>query len=223
MSTSIRVLIVNDDRLLSECLAFVLATDPRFTIVGVADCLDSALRKVRRHRPDILLLDLSLQRQVALELTRQPAVQAGRIKVLVLGLPEDEAAILECIEAGAAGFLLKEDSLDVLKRTIESAVQGEVHCSPQIARSAFARLAQLAREQHDLEALGATALSPRKLEILRLISEGLSNKQIAKKLDLSLFTVKNHIHAILDELQVEDRREAVQYAYAKRWINRQWA
>ena len=120
--------------------------------------------------------------------------------------------IMACIEAGAAGYVLKEASFDYLVEMIRSVHRGESFCSPRMAASLFSRIAELAGERLPSISLDSVKLTTRELEIINLIAEGLPNKKIAHRLSIEAQTVKNHIHNILDKLQLHNRLEAVEYA-----------
>jgi len=120
--------------------------------------------------------------------------------------------IMACIESGASGYVLKEASFDYLVDTIRSVHCGESFCSPQMTASLFSRIAELADERMPSKSHGSIKLTARELEIINLIAEGLSNKEISQRLFIETQTVKNHIHNILDKLQLHNRLEAVQYA-----------
>jgi len=120
--------------------------------------------------------------------------------------------IMACIEAGAAGYVLKEASFDYLVETIRSVHRGESFVSPQMAASLFSRIAELAGERGLRIPLSSVKLTARELEIINQIAAGLSNKEIARRLAIEAQTVKNHIHNILDKLQLHNRLEAVEYA-----------
>ena len=126
--------------------------------------------------------------------------------------------VLECVEAGAHGFVLEESSLEDLRNAIDLVVAGQRFYSQSIVESMFDQLALFSRESRWRSRLKNVALTQRELEVLRWIAEGLSNKQVARKLSVSLYTVKNHVHNILEKLQVSDRFEAVEQAIDNRWF-----
>jgi len=138
--------------------------------------------------------------------------EAPEVKVIILGMVDSTDEIMACIEAGAAGYALKETSFDHLVATIRSAHRGESLCSPRMAASLFSRIAELAGERILSIPPDSVQLTARELEIVNTIAEGLSNKEIAQQLFIETQTVKNHIHNILDKLQLHTRLEAVEYA-----------
>jgi DNA-binding NarL/FixJ family response regulator len=127
-------------------------------------------------------------------------------------MPDLNQEIMACIEAGAAGYVLKEATIDYLVETIRAVYQGESFCSPRLAASLFSRIAELVSERRPAIAPGAIKLTAREVEIIKEIAEGLSNQEIAQRLSIQPQTVKNHIHNILDKLQLHNRLEAVHYA-----------
>lgn len=212
------IMVVADHRLFGESLSLVLAGFEPFTVTTVTGHTEEAMQKVKECPPDIVLVDVRLPDKKALALTKQLTQELPTVKVLMLGVTEIEADIWECVEAGASGYVSREASLDELLRAIELVARGETLCSPQIAHSMFSRLSKLVRAAGEDEATEPTILSTRETEILQLIAEGWSNKQIANHLFLSLYTVKNHVHNILKKLRVQRRLEAVEYASQRQWV-----
>jgi two-component system, NarL family, nitrate/nitrite response regulator NarL len=135
---------------------------------------------------------------------RTLAAQVPQVRVVALGVPETDGHVLACIEAGVAGYVPRDGSLETLVATLMGVDRGEVLCSPRIIGSLFRRVAELAAQpQPPLE-----RLTVRELEILELIDQGLTNKEIARRLCIELSTVKNHVHNILEKLQVRRRADA---------------
>jgi len=157
----------------------------------------------------VALVDISMPDKDGLDVTRTLHNDLPSVKVIILGMPDMTDEIMACIEAGAVGYILKEGSFENLVETIRSAQRGESFCSPRMAASLFSRVAELAGEQIPQSSV---KLTPREVEIIYKIAEGLSNKEIAHQLSIEVQTVKNHIHNILDKLQLHNRLEAVQYA-----------
>jgi DNA-binding NarL/FixJ family response regulator len=195
-----RLLIVHDDRVCAQSLALALAAR-RFKAVDVVRCPEHALYQAERDPPDVVVIDWGLAEKTGYELIGRLKEIAADAKVLVFGMPEDESAMLDSIQAGVAGYALKSESLDDLVVRIEPAVQGEASCSPQIAQLAFGRWAAMTREQRAQQGQSAVQLTQRKLEILGLVDKGLSYKEIARVLPVSPSTVKNHVHHLFEKLQ----------------------
>jgi DNA-binding NarL/FixJ family response regulator len=210
--------IVHQNRIFRECLASVLSGDGRFRVEPVDNTDADELAAIEQQRPDVVLLDLNLPDQLALALTRYIHDRVDCAKVILLTHVDCEDGLVDCFEAGAKGCVLEESSLDDLRRAIEAVASGETFCSPKMVHSMFSWLAQSARDAYRRERSKQITLTPRELEVLRLIEDRLSNKQIARRLSLSLYTVKNHVHNIVEKLKVSDRFEAVEYARHCRWL-----
>lgn len=200
----IRVVIVHDAPLYREGLAHALAKFEDIGIEGTAANGDEVLTQIPDHQPDVILVHSAVPGNTAALRAIADAVPTA--KVIILGTPDTEEDIVACAEAGASGYVLQNESLDHLATTIRAVVRGEVMCSPRIAATLFRRVGELAAERHSWAA--QAHLTPRELEIVKLIDQQLSNKEIAQRLSIEVRTVKNHVHNILDKLQVHHRREA---------------
>jgi DNA-binding NarL/FixJ family response regulator len=199
-----RIIIVSDTRLYREGLALSLARVDRVVVVGVADTVASALTCIEEKNPDVALLDFAMHD--ALALPYAIAAARMRVKVVAFSVADTEEEVCECAEAGIAGYVARNGSKEDLIAAVESAVRGEVLCSPRVAASLFHRLA--AHVQTTKQRTPEAALTSRERDIIALIDRGLSNKEIARRLNISLPTVKNHVHNILEKLQVRRRGAA---------------
>jgi len=221
MNRPARLVIAGTHSLFRECLASMLGKVGHYQVTHHTGDFHRALETVEARCPDILVIDLNDPDDAATELVRSTRRQCPDVKIVILGTGGADHSILHCIEAGAGACVSKESSLDELCSVIERVRRGEAVYSPQIAYSMFARLAELSRERVRSERVEALELTPREMEILQLIAEGMSNRRIAEQLSLSVYTVKNHVHHILEKLHVQDRREAVEHAYARHWLQPQ--
>jgi len=201
----IGVVIVAATRLFREGLAQALAGVETIELAGaVAGCEEL----VRLEAPvDIVLLDVP---SVGVESIRAARVAVPEAAVVGLGVGEDVAELVACVEAGLTGYVSREGSFDDLARTIESVARGEMPCSPEIAGTLMRRLATLAAAQ-PLDPVEAS-LTRREREIVELIESGLSNKEIALRLGIELATVKKHVHHVLDKLNVSRRLDAADWS-----------
>ncbi len=220
MSQTTRLLIVHEDSLHRQCLAAALANTGRFQIVASAHTAAEALVRMGQEPANVVLADWNLPAEGALALTRRITHDFPEVKVLLMGLAETAGNVQACAEAGVAGYVLKEETLEQLTERIDQALRGETVCSAGIARHVFSRLAQLAREQLSHTKVDGPCPTCREMQILQLIAEGMSNKQIASRLCLSLHTVKNHVHNLLEKLSAEGRYAAVRYAYERHWLKK---
>ncbi|MFZ0390209.1 MAG: response regulator transcription factor [Calditrichia bacterium] len=217
MNESIGIFIADDNRLLREGLISMLEEQEGFGIIGAAANGRDALEKIKELRPQVALIDIGMPDKDGIEVTQALHQDLPEVKVIILGMPDLSDEIMACIEAGAVGYVLKEASFDYLVETIRSAQRGESFCSPRMAASLFSRVAELARDQIPESSV---KLTPREVQIINQIAEGLSNKEIAQKLSIEPQTVKNHIHNILDKLQLQNRLEAVEYARERKLLKK---
>jgi DNA-binding NarL/FixJ family response regulator len=199
-----RIIIISDARLYREGLALSLAGVDRVVVVGVADSVASALACIEDKNPDAALLDFAMPDALSLP----GAIVAAEIpvKVVAFSVADTEDEICECAEAGIAGYVGRNGSKEDLIAAVENAIRGEVLCPPRVTATLFRRLAAHvhAKKQRPPDA----ALTSREQDIIALIDRGLSNKEIARQLKISLPTVKNHVHNILEKLQVRRRAAA---------------
>lgn len=212
MQKLIRVFIVDDNRLLREGLVSMLAEQEDIIVIGAAASGRKALEQIKNLRPEIVLIDIGMPGKNGIEVTQELRRDLPEAKVIILGMVDLTGEIMACIEAGAAGYVLKEASFDYLVETIRSVHCGESVVSPQMAASLFSRIAELAAERLPRIPPNSVKLTTRELEIINVIAEGLSNKEIAQRLSIEAQTVKNHIHNILDKLHLHTRLETVEYA-----------
>jgi DNA-binding NarL/FixJ family response regulator len=218
MNKSVRIFIADDNRLLREGLASMLAEIDDITVVGMASSGSEAINQIRKLLPEVALVDIGMPDKDGLDVTETLHKELDTVKVIILGMPDLTDEIMACIEAGAAGYVLKEASFEYLVESIRSVQRGESFCSPRMAASLFSRVAELAGEKISENSV---KLTQREVEIINKIADGLSNKEIAEQLYIELQTVKNHIHNILDKLQLHNRLEAVQYAREKKLLDNQ--
>jgi DNA-binding NarL/FixJ family response regulator len=212
----IRILIVDHSRLMCQMMRAVLKNEKDLEVAGCATTAEEALNQAPTC--NVMLISTGLPNDVVHELIQKVCADHPEIKILVMGLPKSEKAILHYIEAGATGYILKEDSVDKLLKTIRAAYDGEAIVSPQIAAALMNRLAHLA----NMYGQGAIAqkwhesdeLTRREQEVLHLIAQGLSNQEIANHLFIQVGTVKNHVHSVLRKLNVNSRKEAAVYLSA---------
>lgn len=200
------VLVVSELRLYREGLCQILRHDDRVSVSSTAESVMQALTAVREQQVDAILWDVAMPESRHAIKEIRFAWPAAR--VVALGLKEERSRILACAEAGFAGYVCPNASVDELVGTIESAVRDELRCSERIAGALLSRVSELA-DRLDAEAeLEAGCLTQREREVVRLLDDGMSNKEIAKHLVIGLSTVKSHVHNILEKLGVQSRWQA---------------
>jgi DNA-binding NarL/FixJ family response regulator len=199
----VRVVVASGIRLYREGLAGSLASVTMLEVVGTAEDVGERLDEIAALRPDVVVVDTS----GAAECARLLAGAAPDARVVALAVTEADADVIPLVEAGVVGYLTTDQSLDELAELIHSVARGESPCSPNVAAMLVRRIGVLAAERRP-RIVDSAALTRRELEILGLIRRGLSNKEIAAALHIELATVKNHVHHILEKLDVRGRNEA---------------
>jgi DNA-binding NarL/FixJ family response regulator len=214
-----RVLLLSNNNLFRQCLATAIhVADSSLQV----DCerADQGTRAVERlTKPDLVILDLSSDQVVARQSTLEVSRRCPGIPILAVGISRLESEVLGFLEAGATEYVSKEESLEEMLSSIARALRGDTRCPPELARAAFERLRELSRQRSRPDNSNGTLLTQRERQILELIATGLSNKEIARELHLSLHTVKNHVHRILEKLEVKSRYEAVQILQKDRLVS----
>ena len=217
----IRVGILHRHRLLRESLACYLSQRETMSVVYVASGWELDRRELSELHAEVLLLECDTTVREPMQAAKQLHAWAPESKILMMDVPDREADILSCIEdAGASGYLLQDASADDVLRAVEALARGETLCSPRIAHLLFSRVSALAHHGGGSGLDDETGLTRREREIIGLIERGLCNKEIAVHLCIEVQTVKNHVHNILDKLQLQDRREAARYARERGLVGR---
>jgi len=205
----IKILIVDDQSLFREGLRTLLSVQADFDVVAEAGNGEEALRYVAQYRPNVVLMDLRMPVMDGVTTTRRLHEMYPECKVIVLTTFDDDEDIFEGMRAGAVGYLLKDVSSEKLFEAIHATSRGEYFLLPSITAKVMAEFSRLSRPAPKLDMELVDPLSNREVEILRLVSTGLSNKEIADKLVIAEGTVKNHLTNILAKLAAKDRMQAV--------------
>jgi DNA-binding NarL/FixJ family response regulator len=208
MSTPIRVLIVDDQALFREGLHTLLSVQTDLQVVGEARNGEEALRLAAAHEPDIILMDLHMPILDGVAATRRLQSSQPAIKVIVLTTFDDDEDVFEGLRAGAVGYLLKDVPSEKLVEAIRGVARGESFLEPSIVNKIVAEFARLSPQRPSSSQPLIEPLSERELEILRLLGQGASNKEIADHLIITVGTVKNHLTNIMAKLSVRDRTQA---------------
>ena len=205
----IRVLIVDDHPIVRDGLQGILAAHPDFEVVGQAANGAEAVRQTQALRPDVVLMDLRMPEMGGVEAIKLLRTRRPDTHILVLTTYDTDTEVLSALEAGATGYLLKDAPREDLIRAVKAAHRGESALSPAVASRLVARV----------RGSEAGALSPRELEIIKLIADGANNREAAAKLFISEATIKTHLIHIFEKLGVRDRAAAVAEAYRRRLIS----
>jgi DNA-binding NarL/FixJ family response regulator len=201
------VFIVDDHAFFRSGLRSLLA-EHDFPVVGEAATGEAALPLVERRRPEVVVMDLSMPGMSGVETTRALLRRLPEVVVLVVTVSATEADVLQALEAGASGYLLKDSAPDEIVRAVEAAVDGDTPLSPRVA----GLIVQRARGRGGELDASTASLSEREVEVLRLLAEGLDNNEIALRLYLSPTTVKRHVSTIFSKAGVSNRVQAAIWA-----------
>jgi two-component system, NarL family, nitrate/nitrite response regulator NarL len=215
----LRLVIADSHQLFRDCLADFLAADQDLSVIAKFASAQQAFPGLGESEAMVLLLGFETLDDATPHLVREVCARHPELKVILLGREETDDSVLACLEAGASGFVMRDQPLSDLRGAIDVVVRGEIACTPRIANALYQRLAALGRDRRRREKLDFLTLTPRELEILRLIADDLSNQEIAHKLFLSVHTIKNHVHKILETLGVHTRRAAVRHAIERGWLS----
>lgn len=207
-SAPVRVLLVDDQALFREALATLLDVRDDIEVVGEAADGDEALRRAAALSPDVVLMDLRMPVLDGVAATRRLRVERPEVRVIALTTFDDDEEVFAALRAGAVGYLLKDVSSERLVEAIGAASRGESVLQPSVAAKVIARFAQLPDEATPRPQPLVVPLSDRELEIVRLLADGRSNREIATALFLAEGTVKNHVTNVLAKLGARDRTQA---------------
>lgn len=209
-----RVLLVDDHELFRQGLVSLINGQPDLEVVGQAGDGFEALQLARRLRPDLIVMDVTMPVCDGVEATRliRQVDELAQVRILMLTILDDEQKLLDAVEAGANGYLLKGSSQDEFLRAVQGILKGEASVPPKLAARLLEEYARLANRPASAPAANGSDLpdlTPREQEVLCLIASQLTDKEIAADLSLSLHTVKSHVRNILGKLHAVNRRQAV--------------
>ncbi len=210
---SIRLLLVDDQDIVRAGLRSLLEGHPKMEVVGEAAGGEEAVALVTQLQPDVVLMDLTMPDVSGAEATRRIKEVAPQVNVLALTIHEEEAYFFEMLNAGASGYVPKRASPDDLLAAIRVAAAGDVFLHPLVAGTLVQDY--LRRVRSGVEHVSYDGLTPRQREVLTLIAEGLSNQDIADRLDISVRTVERHRENIMERLNLHSRTDLVKYALRK--------
>ncbi|MDY6876914.1 MAG: response regulator transcription factor [Chloroflexota bacterium] len=202
----ITVVIVDDHPVVRAGMRIVLDGAADVTVVAEGASGADALRLVIQHRPDVLVLDVNLPDLNGVEVTRRLRDRGTSTVILILTVYDDSQTVFGLLESGATGYVLKDEALETLVSAVRAAAQGKSWLSPAVARRVVHRAVGQAPESPPLP------LTPREIEVLRLLAQGLDNRAIARRLVVTKRTVQNHVSNIYGKLGVASRTEAMLYA-----------
>ena len=208
MSDRIRILLVDDQRLLRDGLRTLFELEPDLDVVGEAGHGREALEAYAALNPDVVLMDVRMPEMDGVEATRRLVDRWPRARVIILTTFDDDEYVIEGLRAGALGYLLKDVSGQELAEAIRQVMRGWALIEPSVARIVLTEFARLAPPTAQARASLSEPLSSREQEVVKLLSEGLTNREIAHRLHLAEGTVKNYVTSILGKIDARDRTQA---------------
>jgi NarL family two-component system response regulator LiaR len=217
MDKAITILLVDDHAIVRQGVRAFLDAHAEFIIVGEADSGSAALKIVEEHIPDVVLMDLVMPGMDGVEATRQVKTISPRTQVVVLTSYHEDEHIFPALQAGALSYTLKDVDLDELADVVRKAALKEPWLHPRVASRVLQELHGRIKDKVN----PFTTLTTREMEVLKLIADGLSNKEITEELVISLHTVKGHVSNILSKLHLADRTQAAVYAWKEGVVRRE--
>ena len=205
----LRILLVDDHEVVRLGLKALIGRQPSFEVIGEAGTADEAVEKARVHKPDVVVMDIRLPGKSGIDATREIMQLLPDTKVIMLTSYADDELLMDAIEAGAAGYVLKQIGSDALLKALEAVARGESLLAPSLMNKVFARLREATRKERGQAFAG---LTDQEVRILALVAEGHTNREIADQVFLSEKTVRNYVSAILGKLGLAHRSQAAAYA-----------
>lgn len=212
---AIRVVIVDDNELFLGGLGMLLDLEDDIAIIGTAGNGSAAAGLVAATAPDVVLMDVRMPNRSGIETCQTIKDAAPNSRIIMLTASDEEADLLDAVKSGASGYMLKDSSIDEVASAVRLVAEGRELISPSMATKLLDEFKQVALA--DRRAAPIPELSPRELDVLRLVAQGLNSREIGKQLFISENTVKNHVRNTLEKLRLHSRLDAVMYAIRERW------
>jgi DNA-binding NarL/FixJ family response regulator len=217
MKEKIRLLLIEDNRLLREGLTAMLKKQQDINVVETVGDGENIVAMMKKYKPEVLLLDLGLRSRSSLNLVKLVKKNFPSSKVIIMDLIPSQADVLEFVQAGVSGFILKDATVSDFLKTIRSVAKGLKVLPSNLTGSLFSQIVEHAINRSNPSILlDSVRMTKREKQVIELISEGYTNKEIAQKLHLSTYTVKSHVHNILEKLALNTRVQIAKYAHDTR-------
>ena len=213
MTKRILVLVIEDNRLVRDGLAALLDSQPDFKVVAAAEGANAGLLQVRETKPHVVIVDAALGNHDSQSLVKNVKKEAPASKVIVMDLLPAQEDIIAFIQAGANGFIVKDASVEDFIKTVRSVAEGADVIPPALTKTLLSHIVDQAVQRSTAAVLEAVQMTKREREITSLIAEGLANKEIAQRLNIATYTVKSHVHNILEKLALHSRLQIAAHAH----------
>ena len=214
---AVRVLVVDDQELFRRGLTMLLSVEEGIEVVGEAGDGVEGTELASSTAPDVVLLDVRMPKRSGIEACRAIKEAVPSAKIIMLTVSDEEADLYEAVKSGAAGYLLKDSSIEEVAQAVLVVADGQSLISPSMAVKLIDEFKQMSKPES--KHMPGLRLTERELEVLRLVATGKNNREIAKDLFISENTVKNHVRNILEKLQLHSRMEAVMYAVKEKLLD----
>jgi len=215
----IRLLLIEDNRLLRDGIFSILKAYRDIVIIAASGDGKNSLAKIQQLKPNIVLLDLGLRSQNSLHVVEIVKKEFPQAKIIVMDLAPVQADILQYVKAGANGFILKDASLNDFLITIRTVAKGSTVLPPLLVDSLFSQIVDHAVREGKSGLKDAIQMTMREREVIQFLGEGMSNREIGQKIRISTYTVKSHIHNIMEKLALHTRLEIANYSYTDQTLN----
>jgi DNA-binding NarL/FixJ family response regulator len=211
-----KILIADDHQMFKEGLKKILSTKKDFNVVGEASSGEEAIRQALKIKPDIVLMDISMEGLSGLKAAARIIKKDDKIKVIIVSMFDDEAHLLEAIKAGASGYIVKSLPAEEVIKAINRVYQKKEYYPENVTPKIIDAIRTMSRPKMNNSSF---ALTERETQLLKFVSKGMSNKKISKELNISVKTVKNHLVTIYKKLEVKNRTQAVVKAIKKNIVS----
>jgi DNA-binding NarL/FixJ family response regulator len=212
--TPIALVLIDDNRLLREGIAAMIRSQPGFKVLAASADVNEALQKVREAKPDVVLLDFGLEDHDSLSLTATIHGEVPAARIIVMGLMPLQEDVADFVRAGASGFLMKDASFEEFFSTIRAVAGGAEVLPRALTASLFSQITNNSSRGSRARLLESVRLTERERQVIALLGEGLSNKEIAARMHIAVHTVKSHVHNVLEKLALHSRLEVAAFSHA---------